>query len=167
MGFLGINDWGDAANAATVAGTIAAVLLGILAVRQYLRDSFLHQDSIANEKLNEIYRLALAEPDLAEGEYDPDALGCDDPERVCAARKYLWFYSAMLAHLEYLYLYGRHRSEWLSTIRLSISPHLAFIGSDYHRNEGWWDTYSPEFRKFLREELLAWQAAKRAGRGNG
>ena len=73
MGFLGINDWGDAANAATVAGTIAAVLLGILAVRQYLRDSFLHQDSIANEKLNEIYRLALAEPDLAEGEYDPDA----------------------------------------------------------------------------------------------
>ncbi len=162
MGFMGIHDWADAANAATVMGTVAAVLLGILAVRQYLQDSFLHQDTIANEKANEIYRLALAEPDLAEGFHDLGWLDSPDPERARAARKYLWFCSAIIAHLEYLYLYGRDKPEWIATVRLSLAPHLEFIGGTYHEREGWWETYTPAFRQFVKERVRLFRSTRKA-----
>lgn len=150
---VGSMSWETASYMASVIGTIIALAIGILAVQQYRKDSLLHRDGVAHEKQNELFRIALMYPALADGYFDLGKLPPRTESEREEACRYLWLYSAISTHLEFLNIHFGTIPDWKASIVYMINAHKNFILSTWHRDQGWWATYDPSLRSLMAEEL--------------
>jgi hypothetical protein len=144
-------DWGYWANVATTLGFPLALGLALFAMIQHATEAKFHRDGLAHEKLNEVYRLALSEPLLADGHFDIAKLASGKAEDMEIASKYLWLYSAFQSHMEFLFTHFGADPGWRASIGYTLQGHRRFILSDWHREHGWWSMYDPQLRRFIAE----------------
>lgn len=149
--------WTNAETLAAIA-TIFAALIAVFAVvvglGQYWAASRYERRSIAHEKLNSVYEIAIEYPDLASGRIDPKLFESTNVEDIKVLDRYTLIYSAIETTMEFLWINYKNHPHWRETIKYNMLTHREFVMSDYHRDHGWWSTYDSGFLDFLARDVF-------------
>jgi hypothetical protein len=116
------------AHIATVLTALIAGIALIIAIFQIRAANHTQREATAQATYNEYLKLALENPELADGRLAPSA---SEKEKT----KYTWFVSFFLHSAEHIHNLFPHEADWVNSLRSQICIHRQYLRSDAYQTK--------------------------------